>query len=146
MEMIIEQGAKFQVEKRSATREEYQSLRSRSDWYTVGNQFAKTAFGKELYSVVVLDGPKVIGLGSVVGDGAIYFNILDIVVHPNYDNKSVSELIMDHIEGYFETIASQYAYIGVMAPGGTKKLYKKYGFVERKNNCSGMFKILIKRN
>ena len=144
MEMTIEQVAKLRIEKRPPSREEYRSLGYQSDWYTVNNQFSKTTFGKEVYNLVVLDGLNMAGMGRVIGDGAIYFNIQDIIVHPNYDNKSVSRLIMDQIEGYFETIASRHAYIGVMATTGTKELYKSYGYVERKNGSSEMFKILIR--
>ncbi len=146
MEMTIEEGVKLHVEKRSPSQEEYRSLRNQSDWYTVGNQFEKAAFGKEVYCVVVLDGPNVIGMGRIVGDGAIYFNIQDLIVHPNYNSKSVGRLIMDHIENFFETGASRHAYIGVLATRETRELYKKYGFTERKTKNSEMFKILIRGN
>nr|WP_299338566.1 GNAT family N-acetyltransferase [Allomuricauda sp.] len=146
METIVKQSTKLRIEKRSPTRDEYKSLMNPSDWHTIENQFAKNAFGKEVYSIVVLDGPNVIGIGRVVGDGAIYFNIQDMIVHPSYKNKNVGQLIMDHIEGYFETIGSRHAYIGSMATNGTKELYEKYGFVERKTKNSAMFKILIRED
>ncbi|UJH66728.1 GNAT family N-acetyltransferase [Allomuricauda sp. SCSIO 65647] len=144
MEMTIEQGAKLRIEKRPPTQKEYQSLRSQYNWYTLENQFTKAAFGKEVYSVVVLDGPNVIGMGRVVGDGAIYFTIQDIIVHPNYNNKSVSRLIMGQIEAYFETIASRHAYIGLVATSETREFYEKYGFTERKTKNYEMFKILMR--
>ncbi len=146
METVTEKVAKLRIEKRSPTREEYRSLTNQSDGYTVENQFTKTAFGKEVFRVVVLDGPNLIGMGRVIGDGAIYFCIQDITVHPNYSNKSVSRLIMDQIEAYFETVASRHFYVGVIAGKGTKELYKTYGFIERKTKSSEMFKIAIRGN
>nr|WP_299339759.1 GNAT family N-acetyltransferase [Allomuricauda sp.] len=146
MEMTIEQEVRLRIEKRSPTREEYQSLGSQSDWNTVENQFEKIAFGKEVYSVVVLDGLNMVGMGRVIGDGAIYFNIQDLMVHPAYNSKKVGGLVMDNIEGYFKTIASRHAYIGLTVTSGTKEFYKKYGFVQRKSKSLEMFKIVIRHS
>ncbi len=146
MELIIEQVKKLRVEKRAPTPQEYWSLTGQSDRSSANHQFSKTAFGKEVYSVVVLDGSKMVGMGRVIGDGAIYFTIQDIIVHPNYDSKSVSNLIIGDMEAYFKTIASPHVYIGLTATNETRELYEKYGFTERKTKNHEMFRILIKEN
>ncbi|UJH67796.1 GNAT family N-acetyltransferase [Allomuricauda sp. SCSIO 65647] len=140
------QHKNIRIEERAPTVEEYQLLRNQTNWGMVRDPAVKIALKNHLYSVVVFDGPNMIGMGRVVGDGAIYFYIQDVIVHEDYRSKGVGGLIMDHIEHYFETMAPQHAFIGLMAAEGTTEFYKRFGFIERKNNSPGMFKILMTEN
>lgn len=136
----------IRIEERAPTVEEYQLLKNQDNWGMVGDPAVKIVMKNHLYSLVVFDGPNIIGMGRVVGDGVSYFYIEDIMVHPKHLSMGLGGLIMDHIERYLESIATRYAYIGLIATKGTEEFYKKFGFIERKSNCQGMFKILTTEN
>ena len=132
----------IRIEKRTPSLEEYRLLRSQSNGDTEEDPDIKIALENDLYGITVLDGQNIIGMGLVISHGAHYFYIQDITVHPKHRSKGVGRLIMDHIEHYLESMAAQYAYVGLIAAQGTKAFYKRFGFIERKSHCQGMFKIL----
>ncbi len=144
--MRIEALTNVRVEERFPTRADYQSLENQSCREIVMNNNDELSSEGNLYGIIAYDGLKIIGMGCIVGDGVSYFFIKDIIVHPKYLNQGVGRLIMEHIERYFESMAIQYAYIGLIAAKGTQEFYKKFGFLERKNKCQGMFKILFEQN
>ncbi len=130
------------IEERAPTVQEYQFLRGQTSWDMVDEKVVEVALKNQLYGVVVFDGSNIIGMGRIIGDGAIYFYIQDVIVHQEYRNKGIGALIMERIEHYFEATAPDHAFIGLMAARGTAKFYEKFGFVARDSNSPGMFKIL----
>ena len=132
----------IRIEERTPTVEEFQFLRSHTNWGKLEDKAVRIALKNQLYGVVVFDSSNIIGMGRVVGDGAIYFYVQDVIVHQDYRNKGVGALIMGQIEHYSETTAPNNSFIGLMAAKGTKKFYKKFGFVARDNDRPGMFKVL----
>ncbi len=132
----------IRIEKRTPSLEEYRLLRSQSNRDTEEDPDLKNALENDLHGIMVFDGPNIIGIGLLVSHGAHYFYIQDITVHPKHRKQGVGRLIMDHIEYDLGSMAAPYAYVGLIAARGTKEFYKKFGFIERKSHCQGMFKIL----
>lgn len=102
----------------------------------------------DLYDVVVIDGNKLVGMGRIVGDGAIYWYLQDIAVIPEYQGKGVGRIIvkklMDYI--YNNSLTDTKTTIGLMAAKGKEKFYEKFGFVVRPNDFQGpgMIQIISK--
>ncbi len=72
----------FRLKIRKIRVEEYQSLRKTTSWDLIEDNIVKTALENDLFSICVYDNEKLIGMGRVIGDGAIYFYIQDIIVTP----------------------------------------------------------------
>lgn len=125
--------------------EEYQLLRKTTGWDMLDDEVVKKALGKDLFSVCVYDNKKPIGMGRVIGDGAIYFYVQDIIVAPEYKGKGIGKLIMDHVEQYINKTANNNSFVGLMAAADVKEFYYKFGYKERSGSRPGMFKV-IKRN
>ena len=134
----------FKVEIRKIRTSEYQSLRQTTGWDEIEDAKVKVALEKDLFSVCVLDSGKVIGVGRVIGDGAIYFYIQDIIVSPQYQKQGIGRLIMENIESYLSEKTNENSFIGLMAAEGVKEFYKKYGYAERPVNRPGMYKVIKK--
>ena len=62
---------------------DYQLLRGQTNWDAIADWAVGIALENDLYGVAVFDGPTMMGMGRGVGDGAIYFYIQDIIVHPS---------------------------------------------------------------
>ncbi len=124
--------------------DQYQQLRNTTEWIQLPDSHIKRALRNDLFSVVVLDNKKAIGMGRVIGDGAIYFYLQDIIIHPDYRRKGVGKLIMTTIEQFLQHSIQGYAFIGLMAAQGTMEFYLKSGFAKRKDDAPGMYKIINK--
>ncbi len=84
------------------------------------------ALPASLYGVhLVMDG-ILIGMGRVVGDGALNFEIVDIAVHPDHQGKGYGRIIMHHIMRYISSAASPGSYVCLMAE--VPNFYEKFGF------------------
>jgi len=95
------------------------------------------ALEKTLYSVVIFDDDKPIGIGRIVGDDRIVFFIKDVVVDPDYQKQSIGYSIMDSLMTYIQQQACENAYIGLMATPNTERFYEKFGFMQRPNKDFG---------
>ena len=62
---------------------------------------------RSLYGVhFIIDGAA-IGMGKIVGDGALNFEIVDIAVDPKYQKQGFGRVIMEHIMAYLDKEAPQ---------------------------------------
>ena len=54
----------------------------------------------------------VVGMGRIVGDGAIYFYIQDVAVKPEHQGRGVGRQIMEHLLAYLQAQAPPKAFSG----------------------------------
>jgi len=98
---------------------------------------AKRALQNSLFGAHVIYKTKVIGMGRVVGDGFLNFNIVDVAVEPQHQNKGVGNLVMLSIMGYLNENAPSGAYITLIAD--EPRFYLKYGFHLSRPDSEGMY-------
>jgi ribosomal protein S18 acetylase RimI-like enzyme len=122
-------AARYQFEERPPTTGEYLALCAAVGWEPFMNADAVPAsLAGSLYHVVVVHAGQVVGMGRVVGDGAIYFYIQDIAVHPDHRRRGLGGAIMDHVIAYLRRQAPPRAFVGLFATTGTEAFYRRYGF------------------
>ncbi|WP_195576306.1 GNAT family N-acetyltransferase [Paenibacillus sp. 1001270B_150601_E10] len=95
------------------------------------------ALHNTLYSVVVFNEERPVGIARVVGDDRIVFFIKDVVVDPAYQHRSIGTMLMDSILDYIYEKACPSAYIGLMCTPNTEPFYEKFGFIRRPNEHHG---------
>lgn len=71
---------------------------------------------------------ELIGMGRVIGDGGCFYNVVDIAVHPDYQNKKLGSYIMWEIKKYLDVNIPKDSYVNLIADFPADKLYKKFGF------------------
>jgi len=98
---------------------------------------ANASLENSLFHVVVHHDSQLIAMGRVVGDGAMYFYIQDVIVEPKHQNNGIGHLLMHHIEDYLAIAAQPGATIGLMAAKGKEGFYQRYSYVIRPNNTLG---------
>ena len=76
-------------------------------------------------------------MGRVVGDGAMYFYIQDVIVTPTHQGQGLGHQIMLNIEEYLQSAAAQGATVGLLAAKGKEPFYQRYGYVSRPNTLLG---------
>ncbi|HBH6914488.1 GNAT family N-acetyltransferase [Serratia marcescens] len=98
---------------------------------------AELALPNSLYGVQITLSGLVVGMGRVVGDGGLNFEIVDVAVDPEHQGKGLGRQIMSHIMAYLERAAPQGAYITLMAD--VPSLYEKFGFKLSRPASEGMY-------
>jgi ribosomal protein S18 acetylase RimI-like enzyme len=99
-------------------------------------QAAKRALPNSLFGVHLVIDNNTIGMGRVVGDGALNFEIVDVAVDPQYQGQGLGRLVMQNIMQYLSANAPEGAYITLLAD--VPELYTKFGFVLSRPECEGM--------
>jgi GNAT superfamily N-acetyltransferase len=135
----------FKIIHRSPTVAEYNLLRQLADWPVMDEQLVRTGLTNSLFSVVLVDEVgSIAGMGRIVGDGALYFHISDVIIRPDLQNKGLGRRIMNELMKWLEGVGGKHTNIGLMASKGREKFYRDFGFMDRPGEKFGAGMILIK--
>ncbi|MCI1031416.1 acetyltransferase (GNAT) family protein [Raoultella sp. BIGb0149] len=97
---------------------------------------AKRALPRSCHGVYVERSGLIVGMGRIVGDGALNFEIVDIAVDPAHQGKGLGRKIMEHLMAWLELHAPAGAYVSLVAD--VPELYKKFGFKLVRPESEGM--------
>ena len=88
------------------------------------------ALQNSLFDVTAVAGGKVIGMGRLVGDGAMYWYLQEIIVLPKYQNKGIGTAIVNRLLDYVSdhTQAGDFTSVGLTAAEGKEGFYERFGF------------------
>ncbi|WP_427127873.1 GNAT family N-acetyltransferase (plasmid) [Priestia megaterium] len=137
--------SQYEISHKAPTLEEYKylcSLVGLNDY--INFNVAELSLKNSIFTVIVKDNNKIIGMGRVVGDGAIYFYIQDVIVHPNYRGIGMGKDIMNSLVEYLKENAPSKAFVGLFISNGKENFYKKYHFENYTPNINGTFTVINK--
>lgn len=122
----------------------YLKLRYEVGWKPLTEEQAKRAIENSLYTVVVYDNDEPIGMGRIVGDGAVICYIQDLIVIPQYQKQGVGHMIMESLIDYVNKIKipGTDIMLDLMCAKGRESFYKRYGFIARPTEQLGPGMIL----
>jgi GNAT superfamily N-acetyltransferase len=138
MHLIKDNGMKLSYREISPTVQEYNQMRDHVGWGAYTNTEA-VARGLEqsLFHVTVRDGDELIGMGCVIGDGAITFYIQDVIVREDYRGQGIGKAIMERIMDYIAQSATIDAVVGLFAAKEKETFYERFDFIGRPNETLG---------
>lgn len=122
----------------------YLELRRKVDWKPLTDEQAQKAIENSLLTVVAYDKEKPVGMGRIVGDGAVICYIQDLIVIPEYQGQGVGQMIMESLIDYVRElkIPDTELMLDLMCAKGRESFYKKYGFISRPTERLGPGMIL----
>lgn len=136
----------YKIENNIPALEEYKYLCESVGWTNYMNfEVVETSLRNSIHCITVKDNEQIVGMGRIVGDGAIYFYIQDIVVHPDYQKRGIGNEIMKLLVGYLNTNAPEKAFVGLFASQGKEAFYEKFNFKDFSPNMTGMFTVISKK-
>lgn len=100
---------------------------------------ARLGLPNSCYGVHILWKETVIGMGRIVGDGAVNMDIVDVAVDPAHQGKGLGRLIMETLTKWLDQNACDGAYVTLMAD--VPELYEKFGFTRVSPVSEGMARI-----
>ena len=127
----------------SPTTQEFIALRAVIGWEEADAVMVQTSLANSLFHVTIYQHSnnktpdKLIGMGRVVGDGAMYFYLQDVVVDPSYQGQGIGDNLMREIETYLAKTARKGATIGLLAAKGKESFYHRFGYQKRPNDTLG---------
>lgn len=136
MEITVDSD-KYFIKLESPSIEEFLNLRDKIGWGELDFNLAKASLNNSLFHVIVRNKSQLIGMGRVVGDGAMYFYIQDVIVDPSYQNSGVGTALMEQIENYLSVAAKKGATIGLLAAKGKEAFYVRYSYILRPSSTLG---------
>lgn len=131
-----------QLYERLPTFDEYCALCVAVGWGQVINfAAAPQSLANSLYGVVALAGDRPVGMGRLVGDGAIYFYVQDVAVDPLWREQGIGQQILQQLLTYVRHQAVGPVFVGLFATPLAKPLYERQGFAVR--DMEGLFQVII---
>ena len=116
---------------------EFIDFRALCGWGTLSLEAAQRTLAAGIANTTVYNQGNVVGFGRIIGDGAIYFYIQDLIVGEPYRKTGTGSDIMIHLIAQIREIALPGASIGLMSAVTKENFYKKFGFISRPSHNYG---------
>lgn len=110
--------------------EDFVRLRNTTGFADIPVEHARKALRNGLVNVSALKDGELIGMGRLVGDGAMYWYLQEIVVLPAYQGMGIGTMIVNHLVDYAVKNSStgKFTTIGGVSAKGKEGFYQKLGF------------------
>lgn len=136
------------IQKNTLNYEDYYSLRESVDWNNFNEEQMRRGLANSLLTISVTIDDSTVGMGRLIGDGGMYYTIVDVVVRPEYQGQGIGSRIMDLILEYVDGQTPQggRSSVQLIAEKGKEEFYVKKGFklIPHEFCGSGMRKIIRK--
>lgn len=119
--------------------EDYWDLFQTTGWndeYKLTKLDIANAIKNSWYAVSIFDSNRLVGFGRVICDGIHHALIVDIIVHPDYQNIGLGSELLNRIVTKCKN--QQIRDIQLFAADNRCSFYEKFGFEKRPLNAPGM--------
>lgn len=117
----------------------YLYLREQVGWRNLSNNQATTAIKNSLYTLVAYVNNKPVGMGRIVGDGAVICYIQDLIVIPDMHGQKIGSAIITNLIEYVKSITEDGTtmMLDLMSAVSRDTFYEKFGFISRPTDTLG---------
>lgn len=122
---------------RKPTADEFLALRKAAGWHVPDREAVEAMLAGSLFAVCAEEDSRAVGMGRVVGDGALTFYVQDVIVAPDHRRRGLARGIMNAIIEQIHETAKPGAVIGLFSARGLEPFYSQYGFIERPHENLG---------
>jgi len=134
--MILPEG--FQIHPTAPDINDYLRLRDIAGLSPFTSSAAEVGLAGTYFGVSILFEETIVGMGRIVGDGGLFFQIVDIAVDPDYQGRGLGFSVMSALMGYLKKYAPPSAHVSLLADVPANKLYEKFGFATTAPQSIGM--------
>lgn len=119
---------------------EYLMLREKVHWRRLTEHQAELALKNCLYNLKAVDADgNLLGMGRVVGDGAVICYIQDLIVVPEAQKQGIGSRLITGLKSYVTSIQEPGStmMLCLMCAKGREHFYEEHGFMARPNETLG---------
>jgi GNAT superfamily N-acetyltransferase len=121
--------------------DEYLGLRAKVNWKKLSEKQAGLALKNSLLTVKAYDedAGQLVGMGRVVGDGAVICYIQDLIVIPEAQGRHIGSQIIERLKDYVDGLREDGTtmMLCLMCAKGREEFYIKSGFTARPTDNLG---------
>ena len=128
----------YTVNLRTPSVDDYQRLRAVAGLTQRSAAGAAIGLSNTFIGVVIEREGRAIGMGRVVGDGALFFQVVDIAVEPAHQGRGIGKAIMGSLMAELRKCATTDVYVSLIADGKASRLYAQFGFEPVAPKSTGM--------
>ena len=118
--------------------EDYCRLRVSAGLSPKSPEAAAVGLPNTLFGVVIVEDDRVIGMGRVIGDGGLFYQLVDIAVEPAHQRRGLGKAIVGKLVEYLQQSAPDGAHVSLIADGPAQHLYSQFGFKPTAPDSIGM--------
>ena len=118
--------------------EDYCRLRASAGLSPKSPEAAAAGLPNTLFGVVVLKDDRVIGMGRVIGDGGLFYQVVDIAVERAHQRRGLGKAIVSRLVEHLKQAAPDGAHVSLIADGAAQHLYSQFGFKPTAPDSIGM--------
>ncbi len=118
--------------------EDYSGIRASAGLDERDQLAAEIGLSGTLFGVCVEREGEVVGMGRIVGDGGLFFELVDIAVVPEHQRRGLGTMIMDSLTSWLRQNAQRDAYVKLISEKAATGFYERYGFRVRTPESSGI--------
>lgn len=117
----------------------YMELREAVHFPKLSRDQARRGLGNSLYTLVAFKDGKAVGMGRIVGDGAIICYVQDLIIRPEVQGEGIGGLILESLRSFVVNIGfpGTTMMFDLMCARGREPFYKKHGFIARPTESLG---------
>ncbi len=121
--------------------EDFVRLRIETGFAEIPLEHARKALQNGLINVSAIYNGELVGMGRLVGDGAMYWYLQEIIILPQFQRKGIGTMIVNHLVDYAKAkyMTGKFTTIGCVSAKGKEPIYKEMGFDIISN---GLYKII----
>ena len=108
--------------------EDYRRLRVAAGLSAKSAEAAAAGLPNTLFAVFIEQNGRAVGMGRVIGDGGLFFQVVDIAVEPPHQGRGLGKAIVSAIVTHLKETAPAGAYVSLIADGEAHRLYAQFGF------------------
>ncbi|MDE6747933.1 MAG: GNAT family N-acetyltransferase [Lachnospiraceae bacterium] len=110
--------------------EDFVRLRIEAGFVEIPVEHARKALQNGLLNVSAIYNGELVGMGRLVGDGAMYWYLQEIIILPNFQRKGIGTMIVNHLIDYAKanSVTGKFTTIGGVSAKGKEPFYMKMGF------------------
>lgn len=123
--------------------EDFIRLRIQAGFVEIPVEHARKALRNGLMNVSAIYNGELVGMGRLVGDGAMYWYLQEIIILPQFQRKGIGTMIVNHLVDYARenSATGKFTTIGGVSAKGKEPFYEKMGFEVISNGIKKMIEI-----
>ena len=130
--------ARYFLTAETPSQDDYLRLRIVSGLTPKTAEGAAAGLPNTVFAVVVREAERVVAMGRIIGDGGLFFQIVDIAVEPEHQGRGLGKAIVAALTDHLRVTAPAGAYVSLMADGQAHRLYSQFGFAPTAPKSIGM--------
>ena len=108
--------------------DDYRRLRVLAGLSPKSAEAAARGLPNTLFAASIFHQGTLVGMGRVIGDGGLFFEIVDIAVDPAHQKRGLGKAVVGALMDFVRRTALATAHITLIADGEAHRLYAQFGF------------------